>query len=70
MKKKQTADIEEEDVSSYSARQLQFKKELPEISVLPQCKLKDQSKNDIMNFKGVYTPDKDTLWYGENSSFQ
>lgn len=42
--------------------------ELPELYVIPQCKL-TTDKNDIMNFKGLYTPDSDSLWYGGKYEF-
>jgi ubiquitin-conjugating enzyme E2 M len=51
-----------------STGQLQFQKELPDLSVIPQCKL-TMNKDDIMNFKATYTPEKDSIWYGGKYEF-
>jgi ubiquitin-conjugating enzyme E2 M len=61
--------IESEDGDSKnSAGQLQFKKELPELSTIPQCKL-TQNKTDFMNFLATYTPDDESMWYGGKYEF-
>jgi ubiquitin-conjugating enzyme E2 M len=69
MRLKQKAEMAEvvEEVR-YSAGELQFKNEFPELTPVPQCKL-TTNKNDIMNFTGLYTPDKDSLWYGGKYEF-
>lgn len=54
--------------TSSSGGQLQFKKELPELSTIPQCVL-TQTKDDFMNFKATYTPDRDSLWFGGKYEF-
>ena len=68
LKKKAEMDEIVETTNSFSIGQLQFKKELPELSTIPQCVLK-QTVKDYMNFTGVYTPDNDSLWYGGNYEF-
>jgi ubiquitin-conjugating enzyme E2 M len=66
-KKKDMNEIQDE-IKKVSPGQLQFQKELPELYIIPQCKL-TQDKNDIMNFKVTYTPEKDSLWYGGKYEF-
>lgn len=67
--KQQMQEIKNEEADNgTSAGQLQFKKELPDLYIIPQCKL-TQNKNDIMNFKATYTPDKDSYWYGGKYEF-
>lgn len=67
--KQQMNEIEAEDSDKKATTgHLQFKRELPDLSVVPQCKL-TQDKNDIMNFTGLYTPDKESYWYGGKFEF-
>ena len=66
--KKEMNIIEAEDNAKCSTGQLQFKRELPELSVIPQCKL-NQNKDDIMNFNATYVPEKDSYWYGGKYEF-
>jgi ubiquitin-conjugating enzyme E2 M len=60
--------IEDAEASRSSTGQLQFKRELPDLSVIPQCFL-TTNKDDIMNFKATYTPEKDSYWYGGKYEF-
>ena len=50
--------------------ELMWKKELPQMDLkaIPQCKLIMDEK-DIMNFKVIITPDKESWWYGESYTF-
>jgi ubiquitin-conjugating enzyme E2 M len=67
--KKEMKVIESEETEQKnSTGQLQFQKELPELTVVPQCKL-SLDKDDIMNFKATYTPDKESYWYGGKYEF-
>jgi len=66
--KKEMNVIEAQESEKTSTGQLQFKRELPELSVIPQCKL-ITNKDDIMNFKATYTPEKDSYWYGGKYEF-
>jgi ubiquitin-conjugating enzyme E2 M len=66
-KKKEMNEIQDE-TKKVSPGQLQFQKELPDLYVIPQGKL-ILDKNDIMNFKVIYTPEKDSLWYGGKYEF-
>ena len=59
--------IEAED-NKKSTGQLLFQKELPELYVMPQCKM-TTSQDDIMNFTCTYTPEKDSYWYGGKYKF-
>ena len=53
---------EEAENKRASSGQLQFKNELLELCVIPQCKTQ-MDKDNIMNFKATYTPEEDSLWY-------
>ena len=66
-KKKEMIEIQDE-TKRVSPGHLQFQKELPDLSLIPQSKL-TQDKNDIMNFKVTYIPEKDSLWYGGKYEF-
>lgn len=66
--KKKTAMTQGETEDKISPGQLQFKNELPTLMMIPQCKLSTNPK-DIMNFTAIYTPDKDSLWYGGRYEF-
>jgi ubiquitin-conjugating enzyme E2 M len=67
--KKKMEEIKNEDSDkNVTTGFLQFKKELPDLYVIPQCKL-TQNPNDIMNFKGIYIADKDSYWYGGKYEF-
>ena len=50
--------------------ELMWKKELPQLDLkaIPQCKLIMDDK-DIMNFKVIITPDKESWWSGESYTF-
>lgn len=59
----------ESSVKKSTPGELQFQKELKDISSVPQCKL-EFSKTNIMEFTGTYTPEKDSYWYGGKYQFQ
>lgn len=67
-KKKGMEEIKSEE-PVYSAGHLQFKKELPELNLIPQCVITEQSKTNIMKFKVLYTPESDSIWYGGKYEF-
>lgn len=60
--------IEAEEENKITSGQLQFQKELPDLNVIPQCRL-SQNQKDIMNFNATYTPEKDSYWYGGKYEF-
>jgi ubiquitin-conjugating enzyme E2 M len=66
--KKEMNVIEAQEPERTSTGQLQFKRELPELSVIPQCTL-TTNKDNIMSFKATYTPEKDSYWYGGKYEF-
>lgn len=69
-KKKQMEEIaNDEKETTYSSGKLQFKKELPDLeNIMPQAKI-IKDKNDFMKFNVIYTPEKDSYWYGGKYEF-
>ena len=61
---------EESTSDKVSLGQLQFQKELKDLTLIPQCKMiPSKDKNDIMNFTCIYTPEKESYWYGGKYEF-